>query len=155
MAKIDFGKLGRDAAPWPILLRARLPDIDKISIMADPVRVTEPLLDVLEVLVQALRDDTEPHGWAIMKSTGRTGPTVYGVLDRLEDAGWITGRTEDRNPHSGRPPRRFYRLTPNGTARTEQILAVRRPSSPDRALRGSPRPTFLTLLRAMGLGAAR
>lgn len=74
--------------------------------MPDPVRVTEPVLDVLELLVDAMRETRELHGWAIMKGAGRSGPTVYGVLDRLEDAGWITGRTEERNPHPGRPPRR-------------------------------------------------
>jgi len=31
-------------------------------------------------------------GWAISKATKRSGPTVYSTMDRLEDAGWITGR---------------------------------------------------------------
>jgi PadR family transcriptional regulator PadR len=123
--------------------------------MPDPVRITEPLLDVLESLVIALREDSELHGWAIMKGVNRAGPTVYGVLDRLEDAGWITGRMEERNPHPGRPPRRFYRLTPDGIARAEQILADRRPARSGRAVRPSPRPVFLALLRAAGLGTAR
>lgn len=64
--------------------------------MDGPVRVTNPLLDVLTVLLEAFEDDRrELHGWAIMKATARSGPTVYGVLDRLEDAHWITGRWED------------------------------------------------------------
>lgn len=121
--------------------------------MPDPVRVAEPLLDVLELLVHAMRETSELHGWAIMKGTGRSGPTVYGVLDRLEDAGWITGRTEERNPQPGRPPRRFYRLTPNGVVRAEQMLATRRLALSDRAVRTSPRPAFLTFLRTVGLGA--
>ena len=57
-----------------------------------------PLLDVLEVFFQAFETMTELHGWAILKSTKRSGPTVYGVLDRLEDAGWINGRWEDQEP---------------------------------------------------------
>jgi DNA-binding PadR family transcriptional regulator len=78
-------------------------------------------------LLQAARDDEELHGWALMKGSGRSGPTVYGVLDRLEDAGWVNGRSELSNPKPGRPPRRFYRLTPNGVVRAEQILTARRP----------------------------
>src|ERR1039457_1521732 len=97
--------------------------------MRDLMRITEPLLDVLDLLLQATRDGQELHGWALMKGSGRSGPTVYGVLDRLEDAGWITGHSEARNPEPGRPPRRFYRLTPDGAVRAEQVLAPRRPKS--------------------------
>jgi hypothetical protein len=68
-----------------------------------PVRVTNPLLDVLAVLLAAFEDDRrEMHGWAIMKATARSGPTVYGVLDRLEDAHLITGRWEDHHPQLNR-----------------------------------------------------
>lgn len=64
-----------------------------------------------------------------MKGTGRSGPTVYGVLDRLEDAGWITGHSEARNPEPGRPPRPFYSLTPDGAVQAKQVLAARRSGS--------------------------
>lgn len=54
--------------------------------MDGPVRVTNPLLDVLTVLLEAFEDDRrELHGWAIMKATARSGPTVYGVTGRWED----------------------------------------------------------------------
>jgi len=62
------------------------------------IRVTGPLLDLLEVFLQAFSEDAELHGWAITKATKRSGPTVYGVLDRLEDTGWITGHWEDQHP---------------------------------------------------------
>ncbi len=61
-------------------------DIGKISCLSDPTRITGPLLDVLELLLQAACEGQELHGWAIMKGSSRSGPTVYGVLDRLEDA---------------------------------------------------------------------
>lgn len=104
--------------------------------MAGPIRITGPLLDVLEVFLVAFRDDSELHGWVIMKAAKRSGPTVYGVLDRLEDAGWITGRWEDQHPEPNKPRRRFYRLTPTGVIEAEAILAARRP----RSLLRSPKP---------------
>ncbi len=77
-------------------------------------RVTGTLLDVLEIFLHAVNDDAELHGWASTKATKRSGPTVYGVLDRLEGAAWITGRWEDQHPESNKPRRRLYRLTPIG-----------------------------------------
>ena len=97
--------------------------------MAAPTRVTNPLLDVLEVFFQALDEHDDLHGWAIMKATKRSGPTVYGVLDRLEDAGWISGRWEDENPEPGKPRRRFYSLTPTGVSGAREILRERRPQA--------------------------
>lgn len=104
--------------------------------MAGPIRVTGPLLDVLDVFLLAFDDDAELHGWAIMKAAKRSGPTVYGVLDRLEDAGWITGRWEDQHPEPNKPRRRFYRLTPTGVIKAKELLAARRP----RGLARPPKP---------------
>ena len=96
--------------------------------MAGPVRVTNPLLDVLEVLLETFDNDgQELHGWAIMKAAGRSEPNVYGVLDRLEDANWITGRCEDHHPQPNKPRRRFYQLTPTGVVSASRLLAARRP----------------------------
>jgi PadR family transcriptional regulator, regulatory protein PadR len=64
-----------------------------------------------------------------MKAIKRSGPTVYGVLDRLEDSGWISGEWEDQNADPGKPRRRFYRLTPTGIAGAQQVLAERRPQA--------------------------
>lgn len=106
--------------------------------MAGPTRVTGPLLDVLEVFIRACQSGAELHGWAIMKATKRSGPTVYGVLDRLEDMGWIAGRWEDQNPEPNKPRRRFYRLTPTGEIAAKQILRERRPQALTRPLLPAP-----------------
>lgn len=98
--------------------------------MTGLVRVTAPLLDVLEILLCAFEDGVEVHGWAIMKAAKRSGPTVYGVVDRLEDAGWITGRWESENPEPNKPRRRLYRLTPNGAVEARVLLVARRPGAP-------------------------
>ena len=99
--------------------------------MAHPIRITAPLLDVLEVLFAAYAaGEDQLHGWAIMKTTKRSGPTVYGVLDRLEeDMGWIEGRWEEQGPDQAGPRKRFYRLTPSGLAGTQDILRQRRPEA--------------------------
>jgi PadR family transcriptional regulator, regulatory protein PadR len=109
-----------------------------------PFRVTDPLLDVVEVLLDA-GDDL--HGWAIMKRTRRTGPTVYQVLERLRKARWVECWWEDRqdpaeapaqvgHDHRGisrsesLPRRRYYRLSGEGAAKAPVLLAERgrRPS---------------------------
>src|SRR5689334_344649 len=96
--------------------------------MGAPFRVTPPLLDILEVLLDAGHDD-ELHGWAIMKATGRTGPTVYQVLDRLTRAGWVEARWEERHPDGNKPRRRFYRIKPNEHSAAMALLAARRPAA--------------------------
>lgn len=104
-------------------------DLGNVSVVTGLNRVTGPLLDVLEVFLQAFNDDTELHGWAITKATKRSGPTVYGILDRLENAAWITGQWEDQHPESNKPRRRLYRLTPNGVITARDLLATRRPQA--------------------------
>ncbi len=71
--------------------------------------------------------DDDLHGWAIMKAAKRSGPTVYGVLDRLEDMGWIIGHWEDQPSEPGKPRRRFYCFTAEGIAGARETLLVRRP----------------------------
>ncbi len=46
------------------------------SRMADPPKVTRPLLDVLEALLQAFQTDTGIDDWTIIEGVKRTGPTV-------------------------------------------------------------------------------
>lgn len=119
--------------------------------------MTNPLLDVLEVLLEAFDDDRrELHGWAIMKAAARSGPTVYGVLDRLEDTNWIMGRWEDHHPQPNRPRRRFYQLTPTGAVSAFRLLAARRPAG-RRCPPGSTEPglTFTGWLSSLFPGGAR
>jgi DNA-binding PadR family transcriptional regulator len=109
----------------------------------------------VEVFLQAFDDDTELHGWAIMKAVKRSGPTVYGVLDRLEDAGWIAGRWEEQHPESNKPRRRFYRLTPTGVAAVRALLAERRPEVLNPSRRPAPGIAFISWLHVLVPGGAR
>jgi PadR family transcriptional regulator PadR len=117
----------RFAPPLPLDLT--LSDVGKVRIVTGPIRITGPLLDVVEVFLQAFHEDAQLHGWAITKTTKRSGPTVYGVLDRLEDLGWIIGRWEEQDPESNKPRRRLYRLTPTGVSAARDLLATRRPQA--------------------------
>ncbi|GAA2327592.1 PadR family transcriptional regulator [Dactylosporangium salmoneum] len=96
--------------------------------MAD--RVTQPTLDVLEALLGA--KDFETHGWDIIKTTKRAGPTVYKILERLSGGGLLTERWEEVERKPGVPRRRFYKLTPTGVAHARQLLAERRPQAASR-----------------------
>jgi len=58
------------------------------------------------------------HGADIMEATGQGGGTVYKVLRRLEERGWVTGRWEDASvaERERRPRRRYYRVSAEGQA---------------------------------------
>ena len=92
-----------------------------------PARVTAPFLDVVEILDRATGD---LHGWAIIKASRRGGPTVYKILERLTEMGWVTGRWDDQPPNPNRPPRRYYRLTRDGADLARALLAERRGAGP-------------------------
>lgn len=135
-------------------------DLGNIRVVTGPTRVTGPLLDVLEAFLQAFNDDVDLHGWAITKATKRSGPTVYGVLDRLEDNGWITGQWEDQPPESNKPRRRLYRFTPTGVVAARDVLTAHRPQALRRKPRhtqGRPEPdlAFVGWLRSLLAGGAR
>ena len=128
--------------------------------MTGPIRVTGPLLDVVGVFLQAFRDDAQLHGWAIAKATKRSGPTVYGVLDRLEDPGWIASWWEDQHPESNKPRCRLYRLTPTGVTAARDLHAVRRPQALHHQATTPPGSTepgllFVGWLRTLLPGGAR
>ncbi|MGH7743321.1 MAG: PadR family transcriptional regulator [Candidatus Dormibacteria bacterium] len=87
-------------------------------------RITQAMLDVLTILVQAPDD---PHGFAIAKAAKHPTGSVYPILARLEDAGWVESHWETEHPHEGRPRRRFYRLTsPEGLRAARTLLEERR-----------------------------
>lgn len=60
-----------------------------------------------------LEDPDQPHyGFELMRLTGLPSGSLYPMLARLEEAGWLTGGKENIDPRAeGRPPRRTYRIT--------------------------------------------
>lgn len=84
-----------------------------------PERVTEPLLDIVEVFWRA---NNGVYGYELAKKTKRGRPTIYNNLDRLSTLGWITDGWEDATQVRGRPLRRIYRLSPEGQRLAEELL---------------------------------
>lgn len=108
----------------------------------DPIRrVTAPTLDVLDALLTA---DGPTWGLLVIKATGRQAGTVYPILERLEQLGWIRSSWDDDAERSG-PRRRLYEFTADGVvaarglvdARTATARAAVRPAG---AVRPSNRP---------------
>lgn len=85
------------------------------------VRVTPATLDVLENLLAA----TGPTwGLRIIAATGRPAGSVYPILARLEDRGWVSSVWEDEERRG--PRRRVYTLTDEATPAAHALLAARR-----------------------------
>jgi PadR family transcriptional regulator len=76
-------------------------------------RLTPQTLAILRVLRTDRARDW--YGFDLAAAAGiRTG-TVYAVLARLERLGWLESWWEEVHSRAGRPRRRFYRLTEEGT----------------------------------------
>jgi PadR family transcriptional regulator, regulatory protein PadR len=95
------------------------------------VKMTRTTLAVLAAFIDA-GPGGKLYGLEIMKTAGIQSGTLYPILDRLEDAGWIDGEWGPSD-HEGRPARRNYHLTADGLASARQALAESRlPTSRDR-----------------------
>ena len=69
----------------------------------------------------------EKYGLQICTAAGLPSGTIHPILARLEGLGWLESRWEDADPRQeGRPRRRYYRLTPDGTERARLALASTR-----------------------------
>ncbi|MDA0183209.1 PadR family transcriptional regulator [Solirubrobacter phytolaccae] len=75
-------------------------------------------LQTLKLLNAFLEAPSEPrYGLELMGHTGLKSGTIYPALHRLESEGWLRSWSEELDAsEAGRPPRRLYELTPNGTA---------------------------------------
>jgi PadR family transcriptional regulator PadR len=67
------------------------------------------------VILQALSNGYQ-YGFDIMDITGLPSGTVYPALRRLEETGLIDSKWEKQliAQRVGRPPRKYYELTPDG-----------------------------------------
>jgi DNA-binding PadR family transcriptional regulator len=74
------------------------------------------------------------HGYELILETGLKAGTLYPVLARLADRGWLDARWETAGP-PGRPPRHLYRLTTTGLEETRALAAAERTSGLGRSLR--------------------
>jgi PadR family transcriptional regulator PadR len=64
------------------------------------------------------------YGLEVGKAAGLPSGSIYPLLMRLEQAGWLTSDWEDVDPKAaGRPRRRLYQLTGQGAEIGRRALA--------------------------------
>lgn len=81
----------------------------------------------VRMVLRALLTDPgrELYGLEFVDATGLPPGTIYPILARLEQAGWLDSRWEVVDQHAaGRPRRRYYRLTAEGIASARTTLAA-------------------------------
>lgn len=60
------------------------------------------------------------YGYALSKETGLKSGTLYPILMRLHDQGFLEDGWRDSG-EPGRPPRHIYRLTPQGVDLAREV----------------------------------
>ena len=81
-------------------------------------RIRRPSQSTLSVLKTLSRAPDGLHGYAIIKATGLASGTLYPILMRLSERGWLERDWVIDETEAG-PPRRLYKLTPSGRAQLE------------------------------------
>ena len=95
--------------------------------MGDPIIEAAARKGSAELLILATLEDGQMHGYDIAREIGRRSDglltfhvaSLYPLLYKLEDKGWISGRWVEK---PGTRRRRCYRLTPEG----KKVLASQR-----------------------------
>lgn len=76
------------------------------------------------------------YGYALSRETELMSGTLYPILMRLEERGWLETRWETPPP-GGRPPRHMYRLTAGGRAGATAAITAARTRSARKPMRAS------------------
>jgi DNA-binding PadR family transcriptional regulator len=80
-----------------------------------------------QLVLRALLEDParERYGFELCELAGLPSGTIYPILARLEQFGWVDSNWEDPAVHveAGRPRRRFYRITQDGAEQARDALA--------------------------------
>lgn len=76
------------------------------------------------VILQALANGYQ-YGFDVMDITGLPSGTVYPALRRMEQSGLVGSKWEKEAvaQHDGRPPRKYYELTPEGEAALAEAIS--------------------------------
>ncbi|WFE41605.1 PadR family transcriptional regulator [Micromonospora sp. WMMD998] len=103
------------------------------------MRLTIPVIKVLSALLA--EPDAPRYGLDLMRLTGLPSGTLYPVLHRLQAADWLAADWEAVDPvAAGRPARRYYRLTGEGTRSARLALAEVRALTPAQRPHEGPGP---------------
>ena len=88
-------------------------------------RLTLTLTRTLHVFLDDPR--TWRYGYDLMKVANLSSGTLYPLLARLTEDGWLESRWEE-SEHPGKPPRQLYRLTASGRSGARHALERARAS---------------------------
>jgi len=98
--------------------------------MATRIRTSKQTLALLNALVA--KPSQWHYGYALSRETELMSGTLYPILMRLEERGWLETQWETPEAlaegRGGRPPRHMYRLTAGGRAWATEALAAARGS---------------------------
>jgi DNA-binding PadR family transcriptional regulator len=86
-----------------------------------------PSITPTESLVMDLLSRSERYGLELVDASGGTlkRGSVYVILARMEEKGFVESRQEDRQPKASGLPRRLYRATPYGLKVHEAFALLR------------------------------
>jgi PadR family transcriptional regulator PadR len=86
------------------------------------LKITSQVMRVLHAFIEA--HGSELTGANIHERTGMRSGTLYPILIRFREGGWLSDRWEDEEAFElGRPKRRYYRLTAAGRLAYNRGLA--------------------------------
>ena len=85
-----------------------------------------PSESTLSVLSELLKHSQ--YGYGLMKATGLKSGSLYPILMRLTERGYLTS-TWQASPEAGRPPRQIYELTVKGRHYAQESLQKLPPSA--------------------------
>jgi DNA-binding MarR family transcriptional regulator len=128
LSSTDGARLGNEATDV-VLGASRLAGLARLDVYLYLDRLDAVVRD-REFSAQALslmavlcaRPQMWRHGYDIARETGLKSGTLYPILIRLADRGWLEASWEDEQP-AGRPRRHLYRLTSEGLARGSGAVA--------------------------------
>lgn len=103
--------------------------------MARPRRPSAQTRDVLELLAEDA--GRWRHGYELTRDTGIASGTLYPLLMRLTDRGYLESRWKQAVGPPGRPPRHLYRLTTTGRKYAAQAIRSGSTRVAPRAVRGN------------------
>ena len=84
------------------------------------LRRSPQTLAVLSVLLRSSKG--WQYGYDLLRETGLKSGTLYPILARLQQGGWLEQRWQ-KAPGPGRPPRHLYRLSRQGKTAAREIMA--------------------------------
>ena len=85
------------------------------------MRISSQTIAVLNALQKSSKVWT--HGYELSKITGLKSGTLYPILLRLHDEGWLEAKWESSG-EQGRPPRHLYRITAAGSLEAKKIFQL-------------------------------